>query len=161
MLKVSFENAKQRDFLGPKIPEIKYWQINFRPAEAFAIEPVSLEEDHAKGLRILNADMFQLYTLAQLGPQRGYILTAKIKSKISPDCRVQLRLDWIDKSGEKFESLRMIQLPNGESNELLQLEIPLVAPEEAEKAKISLLVQRQGEGDFIEIQETNFLQGFR
>ena len=161
LLRVSFENAKQRDFLGPKIPEIKYWQIDFRPAEAFAIEPVSLEEDHAKGLRILNADMFQLYTLALLGPQRGYILTAKIKSKISPDCRAQLRLDWIDKSGEKFESLRMIQLPNGESNELLQLEIPLIAPEEAEKAKISLLVQRQGEGDFIEIQETNFLQGFR
>jgi len=158
LLKVSFENAKQRDFLGPKIPEIKYWQIDFRPAEAFAIEPVSLEEDHAKGLRILNADMFQLYTLALLGPQRGYILTAKIKSKISPDCRAQLRLDWIDESGEKFESLRMIQLPNGESNGYLELEIPLIAPEAANKAKISLLMLRQGDGDFLEIQEINFLR---
>ena len=161
LLEASFENAKERDFLGPKIPELKYWQIDFRPAEAFSIEPISEIGDSTKGLRIINADMFQLYTLALLGPQRGYILTAKIKSKISPDCRAQLRLDWIDKSGEKFESLRMIQLPNGESNELLQLEIPLIAPEEAEKAKISLLVQRQGEGDFIEIQEINFLQGFR
>lgn len=158
LLKVSFENAKQRDFLGPKIPEIKYWQIDFRPAEAFAIEPVSLEEDHAKGLRILNADMFQLYTLALLGPQRGYILKAKIKSKISPDCRAQLRLDWIDESGEKFESLRMIQLPNGESNGYLELEIPLIAPEAANKAKISLLMLRQGDGDFLEIQEINFLR---
>ena len=158
LLKVSFENAKQRDFLGPKIPEIKYWQIDFRPAEAFAIEPVSLEEDHAKGLRILNADMFQLYTLALLGPQRGYILTAKIKSKISPDCRAQLRLDWIDESGEKFESLRMIQLPNGESNGYFELEIPLIAPEAANKAKISLLMLRQGDGDFLEIQEINFLR---
>jgi len=161
LLKVSFENAKQRDFLGPKIPEIKYWQIDFRPAEAFAIEPVSLEEDHAKGLRILNADMFQLYTLALLGPQRGYILTAKIKSKISPDCRAQLRLDWIDESGEKFESLRMIQLPNGESNGYLELEIPLIAPEAANKAKISLLMLRQGDGDFLEIQEINFLRKLR
>ncbi|MDA0848392.1 MAG: DUF4838 domain-containing protein, partial [Verrucomicrobia bacterium] len=161
LLKVSFENAKQRDFLGPKIPETKYWQIDFRPAEAFAIEPVSLEEDHAKGLRILNADMFQLYTLALLGPQRGYILTAKIKSKISPDCRAQLRLDWIDESGEKFESLRMIQLPNGESNGYLELEIPLIAPEAANKAKISLLMLRQGGGDFLEIQEINFLRNPR
>ena len=161
LLKLSFENAKQRDFLGPKIPEINYWQVDFRPAEAFTIEPFSVMEDQAKGLRITNADVFQLYTLSLLAPQRDYILTAKIRSKISPDCRAQLRLDWVNEAGIKFESLRMIQLPNGESNGLLQLEIPLIAPEVAEKAKISLLVQRQGEGDFIEIQEINFLQGFR
>ena len=161
LLKASFENAKERDFLGPKIPEINYWQVDFRPAEAFTIEPFSLMEDQAKGLRITNADAFQLYTLSLLAPQRDYMLTAKIRSKISPDCRAQLRLDWVNEAGIKFESLRMIQLPNGESNGLLQLEIPLIAPEVAEKAKISLLVQRQGEGDFIEIQEINFLQGFR
>ena len=161
LLKASFENAKERDFLGPKIPEINYWQVDFRPAEAFTIEPFSLMEDQAKGLRITNADAFQLYTLSLLAPQRDYMLTAKIRSKISPDCRAQLRLDWVNEAGIKFESLRMIQLPNGESNGLLQLEIPLIAPEVAEKAKISLLVQRQGKGDFIEIQEINFLQGFR
>ena len=161
LLKASFENAKERDFLGPKIPEINYWQVDFRPAEAFTIEPFSLMEDQAKGLRITNADAFQLYTLSLLAPQRDYMLTAKIRSKISPDCRAQLRLDWVNEAGIKFESLRIIQLPNGESNGLLQLEIPLIAPEVAEKAKISLLVQRQGEGDFIEIQEINFLQGFR
>jgi hypothetical protein len=157
-LQASFENAKERDFLGPKIPQIKYWQIDFRPAEAFAIEPVSFEKDHTEGLRILNADMFQLYTLALLAPQREYLLKAKIKSKISPDCRAQLRLDWINESGVKFESLRMIQLPNGASNGYFELEIPLIAPEAAEKAKISLYVQRQGEGDFLEIEEINFLR---
>jgi hypothetical protein len=157
-LQASFENAKERDFLGPKIPQIKYWQIDFRPAEAFAVEPVFLEKDHAEGLRILNADMFQLYTLALLAPQREYLLKAKIKSKISPDCRAQLRLDWINESGVKFESLRMIQLPNGASNGYFELEIPLIAPEAAEKAKISLYVQRQGEGDFLEIEEINFLR---
>tara|TARA_B100001093_G_scaffold241080_1_gene230837 strand:- start:53 stop:2482 length:2430 start_codon:yes stop_codon:yes gene_type:complete len=161
LLKASFENAKERDFLGPKIPEINYWQVDFRPAEAFAIGPCSLIEDQFKGLRITNADAFQLYTLSLLAPQRDYFLTAKIRSKISPDCRAQLRLDWVNEAGIRFESLRIIQLPNGESNGLLQLEIPLIAPEVAEKAKISLLVQRQGEGDFIEIQEINFLQGFR
>jgi hypothetical protein len=157
-LQASFENAKERDFLGPKIPQIKYWQIDFRPAEAFAIEPVSFKKDHAEGLRISNADMFQLYTLALLAPQREYLLKAKIKSKISPDCRAQLRLDWINESGVKFESLRMIQLPNGASNGYFELEIPLIAPEAAEKAKISLYVQRQGEGDFLEIEEINFLR---
>ena len=157
-LQASFENAKERDFLGPKIPQIKYWQIDFRPAEAFAVEPVSFKKDHAEGLRILNADMFQLYTLALLAPQREYLLKAKIKSKISPDCRAQLRLDWINESGVKFESLRMIQLPNGASNGYFELEIPLIAPEAAEKAKISLYVQRQGEVDFLEIEEINFLR---
>ncbi|MDC3132546.1 hypothetical protein OA542_02280, partial [Opitutae bacterium] len=66
-----------------------------------------------------------------------------------------------DKDGIKFESLRMIQLPNGESNGFLKLEISLIAPEVAEKAKISLNVLRQGEGDFIEVKEINFLKGFR
>ena len=51
----------------------------------------------------------------------------------------------------------MIQLPNGQSKGYLQLEIPLIAPEQANKAKISLLVQRQGIGDFIEIEAINFL----
>lgn len=157
-LQASFENAKERDFLGPKIPQIKYWQIDFRPAEALAIEPLSVDGATTKGLRILNADMFQLYTLALLAPQREYLLKAKIKSKISPDCRAQLRLDWINESGVKFESLRMIQLPNGASNGYFELEIPLIAPEAAEKAKISLYVQRQGEGDFLEIEEINFLR---
>ena len=155
-LQASFENAKKRDFLGPKIPQIKYWQIDFRPAEAFAIEPISLDGATTKGLRITNADMFQLYTLALLAPRRDYILTAKIKSKISPDCRVQLRMDWVNKEGEKFESLRLIQLPNGQSKEYL-LEIPFIAPDQADKAKISLLVQRQGIDDFIEIEAINFL----
>ena len=161
LLEASFENARERDFLGPKIPQMKYWQMDFRPAEAFAIEPVSVYEDGTKGLRITNADMFQLYTLALLAPRRDYILTAKIKSKISPDCRVQLRVDWVNKDGEKFESLRLIQLPNGQSKEYLQLEIPLIAPDQADKAKISLLVQRQGIDDFIEIEAINFLTALK
>ena len=157
LLQASFKNARERDFLGPKIPEMKYWQIDFRPAEDFAIKPISLDGTTTKGLRITDADMFQLYTLALLAPNRDYILTAKIKSKISPDCRAQLRVDWINDAGEKFESLRLIQLPNGQTNDYMQLEIPLSAPEQADKAKISLLVQRQGKRDFIEIEEINFL----
>lgn len=158
LLVASFENAKERDFLGPKIPELKYWQIDFRPAEVFRIEPILGFKEQIKGLRIINADMFQLYTLALLGPQRGYILTAKIKSKISPDCRAQLRADWINAAGIKFKSQRLIQLPNGDSGGYLQLEIPLIAPEEARKAKIQFILNRQGQGDFIEIQEINFLR---
>ena len=161
VLEASFENAKERDFLGPKIPEMKYWQIDFRPAAAFAIEPVSLDGVTTKGLRITNADIFQLYTLALLAPHRDYILTAKVKSKISPDCRIQLRLDWLSQGGVKIESLRLIQFPNGLSKGYLQLEIPLIAPEQADKAKISLLVQRQGKGDFIEIKAFNFLTALK
>ena len=140
---------------------MKYWQIDFRPAEAFAIDPVLFDGATAKGLRITNADIFQLYTLALLAPHRDYILTAKIKSKISPDCRVQLRVDWVSQDGVKFESLRLIQLPNGQSNDYLQLEIPLIAPEQADKAKISLLVQRQGKDDSIEIEGINFLAALK
>jgi len=55
----------------------------------------------------------------------------------------------------------LIQLPNGQPNDYLQLEIPLIAPEQADKAKISLLVQRQGIGDFIEIEAINFLTALK
>ena len=83
---------------------MKYWQIDFRPV-SFAIEPVSFDGATTKGLRITNADMFQLYTLALLAPHRDYILTAKIKSKISPDCRVQLRVDWVSQEGKNLNRL--------------------------------------------------------
>lgn len=158
-LTASFRAAKARDFLGPKIPKMNYWRMDFRAAEGFSIDPISKDGSMTQGLRIRNADMFNLYTLALLSKQREYILTAKIKFQISPDCRAQLRLDWLDEEGTKFEKLRIIQLPNGCSESYTQLEIPLIAPEQAIKAKISFLLQRQGEGDFIDIQEINFLRG--
>ena len=157
-LEASFENAKKRDFLGPKIPELKHWQISFRPAEAFKIEPISWNAGRTNGLRITNADMFKLYNLSTLGSERDYILTAKIKSKISPDCRAQLRIDWVDKAGIKFESKRLIQISSGNLNKHLQLEIPLIAPQEAKKAKIQFTLSRQGKDDFIDIQEINLLR---
>ena len=45
--------------------------------------------------------------------------------------------DWINDAGEKFESLKLIQLPNGQTNDYMQLEIPLSAPEQADKAKVA------------------------
>jgi hypothetical protein len=84
LLEASFENATKRDFLGPKIPKMKYWQIDFRPSEEFKIEPILGFKEQTKGLRIINSDMFQLYTLALLGPQRGLYINGKDQVQDQP-----------------------------------------------------------------------------
>ena len=157
------DDWKKRNFLGPKVPNLKGWKIGFRPSQSFKISPcpLSIEEDSSiildKGLIIENADMFNLYQFCPVLPRQGYILRSQINFKLSLDCRAQYRIDWVDDLGNKFKQERLLQLPSNKSETIANFEIPLIAPNNAVQAKISFLILRQEEGDLIEVDYIDFL----
>ncbi len=155
-LEFSVKQSKQRDFLGPVIPALKDWHFDYRSAEAFSLSPIQAEGDEAKGIRVSGADSMSLYTYCKLSKSRSNLITAELNYKISPDCRIQLRVDWYDSSNNKLLKERLMQLPNGDSRGFRKVEIPLLVPDNAERARIYCIVSRQYEGDFLEIKEFDF-----
>ena len=112
------------------MPDLADWKIGFRPAEYLTLSPVAADA----GLRIGGADMFNLYTFTPVEGEADYLIEAKLAYQVSPDCRAQIRVDWVDASGKKFKRLRLIQLPNGGSGGVRSLHIPLRAPKAATAA---------------------------
>jgi hypothetical protein len=98
-----------------------------------------------------------LFNYCNLNKTRSYLIVAELNYKISPDCRIQLRVDWYDAENTKVLKERLIQLPNGDSQGFRRLEIPLVAPENAVRARIYCLISRQYLGDFLELKEFDLL----
>lgn len=138
---------QQRDFLGPKVPRLAGWRIGFRPAEDFSLRPLAGNS----GLRIGAADMFNFYTFSPVEAGASYVIEMDCAYQVSPDCRAQIRVDWIDASGKKFEHLRLLQLPNGGSEGVRSLDVPLRAPTNATQIKLNLLIFRQAKEDWIEV----------
>ena len=151
-------NWVEKNFLGPKLPKFENWIIDFRASKLFKIDALNKSDSYNIGLRITNSDAFNIYHYCDVNKMKGYILKSSIDYKISLDCRAQLRIDWIDNSGNVIEQLRLLQLPFNEDNTSLKLEIPLVPNQNASRAKISLFILRQGDEDYIEIKEINFLE---
>lgn len=145
---------KRRDFLGPAVPDLADWKIGFRPAEYLTLSPVAADA----GLRIGGADMFNIYTFTPVEGEADYLIEAKLAYQVSPDCRAQIRVDWVDASGKKFKQLRLIQLPNGGSGGVRSLHIPLRAPKAATEVKLSFLVFRQAKEDWIELHAFDWLK---
>ena len=153
-LRAEPDNWKRRDFLGPAVPDLADWKIGFRPSEYLTLSPVATDA----GLSIGGADMFNLYTFLPVEGEADYLIEAKLAYQVSPDCRAQIRVDWVDASGKKFKQRRLIQLPNGGSGGVRSLHIPLRAPKAATEVKISFLVFRQAKEDFIELHSFDWLK---
>ena len=102
--------------------------------------------------------MTTLFTSCELSNTRKYLIDTSFNYKISPDCRVQIRIDWKDIDGKLILRERLIQLPKGETESFKKLNIPLVAPLNAHVARLSYIVMRQSLNDYIEITNFNFLK---
>ena len=157
LLEFSPRESKKRDFLGPVMPDLKDWRFDYRSAEAFSVSPIQSDGERASGIRVSGTDAMSLFNYCNLNKTRSYLIVAELNYKISPDCRIQLRVDWYDAENTKVLKERLIQLPNGDSQGFRRLEIPLVAPENAVRARIYCLISRQYLGDFLELKEFDLL----
>ena len=151
------EASEPRDFLGPCLPKLNDWRIDFRASEKFSLSPLKSDGKKASGLEITGSDSFALYTHCELGSTRNYLLDLAIKFRVSPDSRIQFRVDWLDSMGETIAKELTLQLPNGANSEFKNILIPMIAPKKAEHAKIYCLVSRQAEGDHLSIQTFNWI----
>lgn len=139
-----------RNFLGPELPRLTDWHFDYRPSKGFAILP-SQHSDSESGLRIENADILSVFNTFPVISNRNYALKMQADWKIGLDNRVHVNVIWLDREGQRIESLTPLRFPIGASDGLLNINLPLTAPNNACDVRVRIVVSRQYPGEFLDI----------
>ncbi|MGB0258505.1 MAG: DUF4838 domain-containing protein, partial [Coraliomargarita sp.] len=134
-------------FLGPYVPLIDGWKFDFRPSQHFKL----LEVDPGRGIRIEGADMCSMFTDVAVEAGTAYFLELDCAYSISPDNRTQVQLSWKDDAGKLLKVQLPLRFPNGPSQGVTSVTIPMVAPEGATELRVHFTQSRQYRGDFFEL----------
>ena len=156
----TFENVElshvgtyTRNFLGPELPRVAHWHLDFRPAEHLKVTGLL---DAESGIRISGADVFSVFRDVPVTPESVFILKAKMRWQVSPDNRTQIKLIWTDRHGKHLRTDVPLQLPWGTVEGFKQIEIPFRSPKRAYDVRIHFVTSRQYPGDFLELQSFDF-----
>lgn len=144
--------TEMRNFLGPGIPVMDGWEIQYRASDGLRIA----EADRgaaASGIRIENADIVSLVQTYPVYSERIYLLQMDVSWQVSPDNRTWLKLDWKSITGENLRVDLPLRLPNGRSDGRQELHFALSAPVNAYDLQVAIVTNRQYEGDYLEINE--------
>lgn len=138
-----------RNFLGPELPVIDAWRIQYRASEGLRMERASGLK--ASGLRVENADIVAISRTFPVLAEQTYLLKIDAGWRVSPDNRTRIQLNWKSISGERIRTDIALRLPSGISDGCQQLEFGLIAPINAYDLKVAVVTNRQYSGDFIEL----------
>lgn len=141
------EVYQARNFLGPPMPSVAGWYMNFRPTENLAVSSLS----NGTGLEISGSDTFTLFTQFELRRAREYLLEYDLSYRCSPDNRVFIQAIWKNEAGEVVKNEVLLRVPNNTSDGYKKIQIPLRAPEEAVHVRMLLKNERQYPGDYLRI----------
>lgn len=145
----------ERNFLGPRLPKLDGWHLDYRPSQFFSVE-ASAQSEGAAGLRIEGADMLSVFGRFPVVSNRDYLLSLDATWHISLDNRVHLHLTWLDREGSPLSSLIPLRWPIGTRDQPTAIQIPLRAPNNAYDLRIRLVVSRQYADDFLAIKSIDF-----
>jgi len=151
---VSLEHAGQqrREFLGPLVPLISGWYLDYRPSEHLQVTGLG----DAGGIRVSGADILSFFRDQPVLPERTYLLDATAAWQVSPDNRTQIRLTWTDRDGERLRIDSSFRFPWGTSGGSRRIVIPFESPVNAYNVRIHFVTSRQDGDDFIQLEEVDF-----
>ena len=147
------QGSELRNFLGPEIPKIEGWAIDYRASEGLSL--VASDSVGAKGLRVENADIVSVDQTFPIISGKHYMLEVEAAWKVSPDNRTWLQLVWKDISGETLLSEVVLRLPNGASHGVQRIAFVLDPPTNACDLKVGVVTNRQYSGDFLELRRVD------
>lgn len=145
-----------RNFLGPEVPIIDAWNIQYRASENLRI--VAADGQESSGLRVENADIVSLAQTFPVMSERHYLLEIEASWQVSPDNRSWVQLNWESISGAGLGTDILLRLPNGTSEGTQLLQFAFAAPVNAYDLKVGIVTNRQYEGDYLEIKQIDFGQ---
>ena len=145
----------QRNFLGPRLPKLEDWHLDYRPSQHFSVEASARGED-AAGLRIEGADMLSVFRQLPVVSNQEYLLSINAAWQISLDNRVHLHLTWLDRDGNSLGTQKPLRWPIEKRDQPTTIEIPLRAPNNAYDLRIRIIVSRQYSGDYLDINQIGF-----
>lgn len=144
-----------RNFLGPVLPQLQDWHMDYRPSEDFEVA-ASARGKGAAGLRIKDADILSVFGTFPVVSNQAYELRMRASWRISLDNRVHVHIDWLDPEGRSLGGGVPLRLPYGARAEPVGIHLPFTAPNNAYNLRIRIVISRQYPGDFLDISELDF-----
>lgn len=147
-----------RNFLGPELPELDAWRIDYRPSEFLRVAAAQGED--RRGLRVSGADIVSLQQAVPVLGERVYMLEVEAAWRVSPDNRIWVQLVWEDFSGKKLRVDVPLRLPTTPEARSGSWRLALQAPVNAHTLKVGITTNRQYAGDFLELRRIEVM-GFQ
>ncbi|PXA03657.1 hypothetical protein DDZ13_10185 [Coraliomargarita sinensis] len=148
------DGVERRNFLGPNLPVVEGWGIEYRASEGLNITAARGQE--AAGLRIEHADIVGLTKTYPVLGEKTYLLEIDASWQVSPDNRTRIQLNWKSADGQSLRTDIPLRLPNGDSGGIQKLQFVFQSPVNAYDLKFAIVTNRQYEGDFLEIRQVAF-----
>jgi len=145
-----------RNFLGPVLPNLDGWHLDYRASEHFKVIASRLSEAGDAGIRIEGADIVSLFRKFPVVSNRDYELRMRAAWQISLDNRAHVHVAWLDREGHTLGSEVPLRLPLGQRAEHVQIHLPFTAPNNAYDLRVRVVVSRQYPGDYLDISEIDF-----
>lgn len=147
-----------RNFLGPELPRLSGWNLDYRASEHFVVEPSQASSGGDSGLRILGADIVSVFRTFPVVSNMKYELRLRGSWRVSLDNRVEVQVTWLDRNGNTIDSEVPLRLPIEQRDDAAVIRLPFIAPNNAYDLRVRLVVSRQYPGDYLDISELDFGQ---
>ena len=147
---------RMRNFLGPLLPQVEDWHLDYRASEHFAVEASEASVLDDSGLRVSGTDIVSIFNTFPVVSNQTYELRMTGTWKISLDNRAHIHVAWLDRDGRNLETELPLRLPFEHRTEPVAIRLPFTAPNEAEDVRFRIVVSRQYPGDYLDISELDF-----
>ena len=145
-----------RNFLGPLLPQLEDWHLDYRASEHFAVEASEASVGADSGLRVIGADIVSIFNTFPVASNKTYEFRMTGNWKISLDNRTHIHVAWLDCDGHILESEIPLRLPIEHRADSATIRLPFIAPDMAEDVRFRIVVSRQYPGDYLDISELDF-----
>jgi hypothetical protein len=154
--KLKHISKRMRNFLGPLLPRVEDWHLDYRASEYFAVEASEASVFSNSGLRASGADIVSIFNTFPVVSNKTYELRMTGTWKISLDNRTHIHVTWLDCDGHTLESELPLRLPIEHRAQPVTIRLPFIAPDMAEDVRFRIVVSRQYPGDYLDISELDF-----
>ena len=154
--KLEHVGKRMRNFLGPLLPRVEDWHLDYRASEHFAVAASEASVFSNSGLRVSGADIVSIFNTFPVVSNKTYEFRMTGTWKISLDNRAHIHVAWLDCDGRTLESEIPLRLPIEHRAEPVAIRLPFAAPNEAENVRFRIVVSRQYPGDYLDISELDF-----
>ncbi|MEC7235245.1 MAG: DUF4838 domain-containing protein, partial [Verrucomicrobiota bacterium] len=138
--KLKHVGKRMRNFLGPLIPQVEDWHIDYRASEHFVVKASETSVGDDSGLRVLGTDIISIFGTFPVVSNHTYELRMKSAWKISLDNRAHIHVTWLDSNGRNLETELPLRLPIEHRAKPVVIRLPFTSPNEANDVRLRIVV---------------------
>ncbi|MGZ0707452.1 DUF4838 domain-containing protein [Coraliomargarita sp. W4R53] len=154
--KLKHVGQELRNFLGPVLPQVAGWHLDYRASEHFKVEASQTSSEQDVGLRVSGADIVSIFRTFPVVSNKSYEFRLKGTWRTSLDNRVHIHVSWLNRDGRSLEVEVPLRLPIEHRVEPASVRLSFVAPDNAYDVRFRIVVSRQYPGDYLDLNEIDF-----